>query len=109
RVLVLFQPAPLQAGPGRRLLGPAKFSTKSRTARIAVLSTFPGFFRRFRKREPHPRAGGAQQKPYNERTRWCMRDQDPEPGRALPKRMQWIHAGLPGSTEPRTGAAAKPP
>src|SRR6266404_4546736 len=108
RFRVLFRPGPLQVGPGRRLLGLAKFATKSRTAKTAVLLTFPSFFRRFRRRERPPRAEGAQRKSYNERTPPCRGGQGLDPRQALPKRGQGIDPDSPETTSPKIGAEVKP-
>src|SRR5262245_43843981 len=86
----------------------AKFSTKSRTAKTAALVTLRGFFRRFRGRERHPRAGDARQKSCNERTRRCTGGQDLEPRQALPKRGKGIDPGSRGTTSPKIRAAMKP-
>src|SRR6185437_9855674 len=108
RFHALFQLEPRQGVLGRRLLGLAKFSTKSRTAKTAALATSLCFFQRFQRRGPRPLAGGARPKPCNRRTLLYIGGQDHEPRQALPKRAKGIDQDDQGTTDPRTGAAMKP-
>ena len=104
----LFRSGPRQVGPDRRLLGRAKFSTKSRTAKTAVLVISRSFFGAF------DRTGGIPAQEVHNRSHVMRERQGVWVTKILRQHERFRNpqkgfvCSGPGSTNPKIAAAAKP-